>query len=188
MGIFSSSSKVAATTNNTSQGFEDVAGRVVAGNSNRVAFFEGEGAGLQIGGALTNSRIEMSDQGAIDRAFSFAERAVEAERDSVAETLGVAREAIDAGVGFGRAAFEAFATVADDYRGITRDSFELANDLFRQSRDTIAGVAASSQEALSYAITQNATSNDERLRELAKQALFAVVTAAVVPLLFRKWG
>lgn len=71
--------------------------------------------------------IRFTDLGAIAQATELAGQTAEVLRDSVAEVLGVARSAIDAGVGFGRSAYEIAGTAVEGYRGITNRGLDEAS-------------------------------------------------------------
>lgn len=111
MGLFGGSKRTNTTTTNT---------------LNQQVGFEGSGDGSisLVGDA---NRVSVTDLGAIEQATSLAVQTAEVLRDSVAETLGVARQAIEAGVGFGRTAYEYAGTVVEGYRGITERGLDEAS-------------------------------------------------------------
>lgn len=192
MGFFSSDTSAPTTVKNTSQGFEGVDGTVATGKAR--AFQDVANA---INGSNNKLTVNATDAGALAAAVRLGEIQAEANRDSIAEVLGVASDVVTAGVGFGRSAFEVTSTALDNNLGLTRDALEFASDLFGTARAAeadaferagalVTDVTAQYRAAVANTVTQAATTNDERLRQLATWGIAALAAVVLLPQLLNK--
>lgn len=161
-----------------------------------------------------DNRIYQSDYGAIESAFGFAGDAVSlasgVARDAIASNENTLGDALRESLGFGRESFEVassalresldFADTQTDRAISTSErSYETAlgfgADIFDRSISAVSNVLSDGQQQLGSTVTalnsiarEQATSTDQRVQDIAKNALYvggAVVVVIALVMIFK---
>lgn len=191
MGLFGGSKRTTNTkvenfTYNTSVGIEGDAPAALGDASTVLANIAGP--------AVTGSGNTLSiiDGETVGRGVELVTRVAELERDNIAAVLGANQSAVDAGLNFGRQAFEFGYAALDQNAGIYQDAFAFADGVFSDSLEAVqttleraTATAAAISEQAAASVADSNRGDAARVESLAVKAFLALALLALLPLLKR---